>query len=115
VTTPTAYELGNVRKSLAAGYDLVVMVGIDEKRVTALEKAIGSTLSPEELERVRFLTADGLFHLVEQLDSRDATREETVRGYRVKVTHQVVDTTTKEQRMKMLAKVVADSFKKPKS
>jgi hypothetical protein len=114
VTTPATYEIGNVRKCLAAGYDFVVMVGTDQRRVAALEKAIAPDLATEELAKVRFLMADGLFALIERLDASDATREETVRGYRVKVSHQVVDQTTKEDRMKILAKVVADSLKPKK-
>jgi hypothetical protein len=114
VTTPTTYEIGNINKCLAAGYDLVAMIGTDQKRVTALEKAITSKLAASELDKVRFLTVDSLFQLIEQLDAKDATREETVRGYRVKVSHQVVDKTTKQERMKMLANIVADSLKRSK-
>lgn len=115
VTTPTAYEVGNVRKCLAAGYDFVAVIGTDQKRAARLEKAISPKLTADELAKVRFLTKDGLFELIEELDAKDNAREETVRGYRVKVTHQIVDKTTKEERTKLLAKIVADSLKKPKA
>lgn len=112
VTTPTAYEVGNVKKCLAAGYDFVALVAADEKRIAGLEKAITPQLAADEVVKLRFLTADQLFEFIEQLDATDATREQTVRGYRVKVSHQVVDKTTKEDRQKMLAKIVADSLKR---
>ena len=74
------------------------------------------TLTKSEQAKVRFFsTSDALFTFIEELDAKDANREETVRGYRVKVSHQIVDKTSKEDRAKMLAKIVADSQKRQKS
>ena len=114
ITTPAAYEIGNIKKSLAAGYGLVAMVSPDQKRVAGLEKIIVSKLAPDEIAKVLFVTPDMLFALIEELEAKDATHEQTVRGYRVKVSHQVVDQTTKADRLKMLAKVVAESLKRTK-
>jgi hypothetical protein len=43
-----------------------------------------------------------------ELNVKDANREETVRGYRVKVSHQVIDNTSKADRMKSRGRVVKD-------
>jgi len=61
------------------------MISTDMKRVAALERAIRPTLTDEDATRVHFLTPDGFFQLVEELDAKDANRDEMVHGYRVKV------------------------------
>ena len=115
ITTPNANEVENVRKSIAAGYDFVVIVSPDAKRIPGLERAIIPTLSKTDHAKVRFFsTPDALFSFIEELDAKEANREETVRGYRVKVSHQVIDETSKADRKKMLAKIVGESLKRTK-
>lgn len=115
VTTAAEHEVGNIKKCLAAGFDFVVLIAPDEKRLSALQKAVTPSLTAEDVQRVRFLVPDGLFQFIETLDAQDATRNETIRGYKVKVSHQVVDKTSKADRMKMLAKIMADSLKRTKT
>ena len=113
ITTPNANEVENVRKSITAGYDFVVIVSPDAKRIPGLERAIIPALSKTDHAKVRFFsTPDALFAFIEELDAKDANREETLHGYRVKVSHQVIDKTSKADRTKMLAKIVADSLKR---
>lgn len=115
ITTPNANEADNVRKSIAAGYDFVVIISPDSKRIAGLERAIVPTLTKSEQGQVRFFsTPDALFGFIEELDAKDANREQTVHGYRVKVSHQVIDKTSKADRTKILAKIVADSLKRNK-
>ncbi len=116
ITTPNANEIENVRKCIAAGYDFVALISPDAKRIAGLERAILPTLAAGEREKVRFFsTPDALFSFIEEFDAKDANREETVRGYRVKMSHQVVDKASKEDRTKMLAKIVAESLKRTKT
>jgi hypothetical protein len=116
ITTPNANEADNVRKCIDAGYDFIMIISPDAKRVAELELAIVPTLAKCEQAKVRFFsTPDALFTFVEDLDARDGNREETVRGYRVKVKHQVVDKTSKADRTKILAKIIGDSMARKKT
>jgi hypothetical protein len=116
ITTPNANEIENVRKCIAAGYDFVALICPDVKRIAGLERAVVPTLTETEQAKVRFFsTPDALFSFIEELDAKDASREKTSRGYRVKMSHQIIDNTSKEERTKMLAKIVAESLKRTKS
>jgi len=114
VTTPAEHEIGNIKKCLSADFEFVVLVVPDEKRLPGLRKAVGGVLSEAEAARVRFFTPDQLFAFVEELDAKDASKSETIRGYKVKVKHTVVDNASKADRKQMLAKIIGDSKKRKK-
>jgi hypothetical protein len=112
VTTFSEHETGNVRKCLDAGFDFIALITPEEKRLAAMKKVITATLTEKEAEKVRFVTPEALFAFIEELDAEDASRNTTVRGYKVKVNHRVVDKTSKADRMKTIAKVLGDSVKR---
>jgi hypothetical protein len=116
VTTPNVNEVENVRKCLTARYDFVAMLSTDSKRIASLERAITPKLTKVEQAKVRFFsTPDDLFTFVEELDAKDMAREQTVRGYRVRVRHQVVDKTSKAEKGQIIAKVVAGVLKRART
>jgi excisionase family DNA binding protein len=53
-TTKAEHEMQNIRKCLEAGYDYVVSVCSEDKRVAALKGEARKSFSPRELERIRF-------------------------------------------------------------
>ena len=103
-----------MRKCLDAGFTYVALVVPEQRRTASFEKTLRKVLSETEFARVRVVTPEGLFAFIEELDAKDATRSETIRGYKVKVSHHPVDQSTKEQRRAMLTKVVAESLKRKK-
>jgi Type IV secretion-system coupling protein DNA-binding domain len=113
ITTSTANEAENVRKCIDAGYNFVAMLSPDPKRLATLKDAILPALEQSAQAKVRFFSSpDTLFTFIEELDAKDATRHQTVRGYRVKVTHQVVNKASKAERSETIAKIVADVLKR---
>ncbi len=114
VTTPAENEIGNIKKCLSADFEFVVLIVPDEKHLPGLRKAVGGVLSETEAARVRYFTPDQLFAFVEELDAKDASKSETIRGYKVKVKHTVVDNASKADRKQMLAKIIGDSKKRKK-
>jgi hypothetical protein len=86
----------------------------DEKRIAGFKKALQPILPEAEFSKLRIVTPEDLFLFIEELDVKDATTSETVKGYKVKVTHKAVDEETKKQHQAMLSKIVADSLKRKK-
>lgn len=82
VTSTAAYEVGNVQKCLAAGFEHVFTVVSDARGRSKLETAIASAL-PEGT--VSVMTVDELFSQLEQLAELSAARSSAVRGYSVTV------------------------------
>jgi excisionase family DNA binding protein len=53
-TTKAEHEMQNIRKCLEAGYDYVVSVCAEDKRLQMLKAEAKKSFSPRELERIRF-------------------------------------------------------------
>jgi hypothetical protein len=114
MTSNVEQEVANIQKCLAAGFDFVVLVAPEEKRLKRLEEGIRTRIDKAHMETVKFLTVDGLFAFIETLDAQDVPPVKTVRGYKVKVTRTVVDKMSKADRMQRIAKVLGDSLSQPK-
>jgi hypothetical protein len=71
VTSPADYEVGNLRKCLAAGYRHVVSVSPDEPHLAAIRQVAERRLSQKEMDRVQWLTP---WQLVETLARQSQTR-----------------------------------------
>ncbi len=72
VTGPADYEVGNLRKCLAAGYQHVVSVSPDETHLAAIREVAGQRLSQREMDRVHWLTPWQLVQFVEAQDQAAA-------------------------------------------
>ena len=111
VTTSGEQELANVQKCLAAGYNEVIVISSDPKHLKSIEKFATTNLEAGYEDRVLFLNPESFIAHLDELDARSETREETVRGYTVKVTHAKVDAAEADQRRKAVAQVIAKSLK----
>lgn len=83
VTSKPQYELGNVQKCLAAGYDTVVLVSADDKTLKKAEKHITAKLDKAHLPKVNFFSPEDLFAFLGEIPN--SRTEEIVGGYKVKV------------------------------
>ena len=115
ITTPIEKEIGNVRKCIQAGFSYIAVVAPDEQRLAKVEKAMRAALLPDELSKTRFLTPESLFATLEASDAKEASKEQTVRGYKVKVNYQAVDDLAKADRSAAISKVIASASKKAPS
>lgn len=112
VTTSDEHELENIQKCLAAGYQMVVAISSDAKVVQKLKAAAESTLQAATLERVRFLQSDGFLAYLDEFVAAEATREETVRGYRVRVEYQSVTEADAKARKQVISQVLMQGTKR---
>ncbi len=112
VTTTVEHELGNVLKCLSAGYEQILVVAEEKKRVKALQDYISSQLEGGEVQKVSFLLpVEALSFLDEQTVEPEET---TVRGYKVKVSRSTKTAGDAEERKKAIAKVIGRSLVKKK-
>jgi len=66
------------------------------------------------IDRVQFLTAEELFAYIETLEAGQASKEETVHGYNVKVNYQPVDAEEKAQRKNAVSQVILKAMARMK-
>jgi hypothetical protein len=110
VTSTRDQELGNIEKCLAAGYDQVALVASEQRYLTTMRKLAAGHLEPEVVERVRFFLAEEFIGYLDELKGQQPT-EETVRGYKVKVTRRPIDPAEAEERKRAIAGVIARSLR----
>lgn len=114
ITTTVEHEVGNVQKCLAAGFEHVVLLASDRKVIAKANESIDATLAGPEREKVHVLTPEDFFEFVETLEAHAAGREETVRGYKVKVAYQQVPEGEQKSRKQAISKVIHEALKKLK-
>ena len=86
------------------------MISLDPKHLKRIEAFVQRHLETDYNDRVRFLNTEAVIAYLDQLEASSAAREETVRGYKVTVTHARVDTGEAGERRKAVAKVIARSL-----
>lgn len=110
VTSTPEHELASVRKNLAAGYSLVVVLSESEKGLQKLERCIAAALPLAQRDRVRFGHPDALFKSI--LADLPAPSENTqvVGAYRVRVKRSAESGAEDAARRRALSDVLAQSM-----
>jgi hypothetical protein len=111
ITTPTAHELGNVRKYLSAGFGQVVLVAADAKAQKRLEKALDKNIESDLRGRIVCITPDEIPILLDRAHPPAPTTA-TVAGYRVNVQFSNSRTDETRARRQALQSVIGRSLKR---
>lgn len=85
VTSPPEHELENILKCLSAGFDHVVSVAPEKRRLSRIRKLARSQLAQEQLTRIHFAPAESVLDVLATFEPPPTERVSTVRGYRVRV------------------------------
>jgi hypothetical protein len=85
VSSPVDKEILNLQKCLAAGFSFVAEISTEQRRLGAIRALAKKQLPAEEFARVAFVSPEELFELLPSLESPVKEKENTVRGYRVRV------------------------------
>ncbi len=114
VTTNVEHEVGNIQKCLAAGFENVVMISTEKKSLNKAKELASESLSEKDLDRIRFFTPEEFLSFLEELDAKAATKEHTVRGYKVEVKYRTVSEAEKKARKQAIAQTVVQALRRMK-
>ena len=114
VTTSVEHEIGNLQKCLAVGFEHVVLVSSEKKVLSSAKAAASAQLEAEQAKRLKFFSPEEFFSFLEEEDATAAGKEQTVRGYKVKVKYKAVNETEKKARKKVIAETVLQALRKMK-
>ncbi len=106
VTTTKEWEVHNIEKCLAAGYDVVVAIAKDAKNIRAMQQKIEQAINRARREKILVLDTDGLFLYLDEEIAKEATTEKRVKGYRVKVEYEVVSEKEMQAKRHGIAEVI---------
>jgi len=113
VSSTDVYEVGNIQKCLAAGYDSVLMVSPDRRTLQKISKRVSAMLDEETAAAVRFVLPEDLISLLDQPEE-ETPHEETVRGYRVKVQYKAIGPGEEAGRKQAISQVILRAMRRMK-
>ncbi len=114
VTTNPEHEASNIKKCIKAGYEVVIMCAQDRRHLEKIQTLIIPELPDTDRERVRFLLPEELFFFLEEEAAKDSGKVERVKGYKVKVKYQPLETNDKNRKREAVAQVILGAFKRLK-
>jgi hypothetical protein len=114
VSSPVDREVQNLQKCLAAGFSFVAEVSTEKRRLGAIKALAKKQLPTEEFTRLAFVSPEELFELLPSLESPVAERENTVRGYRVRVRLKPDEQAQQEERRGAVSAVIAKAIRRIK-
>lgn len=114
ISTGIEHEIGNIRKCLAAGFGHVALVLPEAKAIARARDAVAAALEKEDVKRVRVCTPEDFFAFADSLRAEGSGREETVRGYKVKVQYRAVGDAEEKARKAAISEVILGALKKLK-
>ena len=91
VTNAAEYEIKNIQKCLAAGFDPVVMISADRRHLEKIARRAADDLAASDLEKTLFLAPEEFHSWLENFDAGNSAPEETLKGYKVNVKLKSVD------------------------
>lgn len=112
VTSSPEQEMGNVAKCLTAGYESVVVVVAEQKRVSILTSTLSGTLTREEMDQVKVFTLTEALLYLDEIGAEKASSEAKVLGYKVKTNFKPVDEASKQQRKQTIANAISTAMKR---
>jgi hypothetical protein len=112
VTSTPEQELGNIQKCLAAGFETIIVVALDQKNLSRIRELASSNLDAQALFKVRFFAPEELFTFLEEVEAQSAGSERTVRGYKVKVKYRRLAEDDKQARRAAISNVILRALKR---
>lgn len=110
VSSSVEYEIGNVRKCLAAGYDRVLSI-VDGRALGKRRAEIERAFDAAELARVVVVRVDDLFEVLGQFEKPRVGAPSTVRGYTVRV-NAAADRSGATDRASTISKTVLSALRR---
>ena len=112
VTTSKEWEVHNIEKCIAAGYNPVIAISNDKRGIELMQQQVNETLDTNTRKKVFVMEPEQLFFYLDTETAKEATTEKRVKGYRVKVEYSASPQEETKQRRESVAKAVLNSLKK---
>jgi hypothetical protein len=110
-TSKDDWELHNVEKCLAAGYDIVVACSNETKVQSRMCQKIDEKFDTTIRSKILVLSPDSLFLLLDAEIAKEASSDVRVKGYRVKVDYDAVPEQEMNRKRDAIAKSIMDAPK----
>lgn len=113
VTTDSEHELGNIEKCLRAGYEKVILCSPEKRTLEKIRELVMVKLE-DGIEKVMFFEPEELLFYLESEAARELSKEERIKGYKVKVQYTPTLEREKVARREMVGQVILSAMKRLK-
>ncbi len=113
ITTPGEHEVQNVKKCLTAGYDKIVICSPDKRILKKVALLAGEGIDEADRKKVLYLQPDEIYSFLE-IESLGGSKEEKVKGYKVKVNYQPLKDADKSAKRAAVSQVIAKALQRIK-
>lgn len=114
VTTSQEWELHNIQKCLADGYNKVVSISNNKKVLDNIQRQVSQNLATDQQQKVLFFEPEEFFIYLDSEISRESVTETRMKGYRVKVEYDPVSDLESKSKQEQILKAISSSFRKKK-
>jgi hypothetical protein len=111
VTNTVDYELQNIQKCLASGFDKVAVISTDTKHLANIRIRVETVISKTQLAKVYFLEPDN-FHLFLESLNGQAKTENKIKGYKVNVGFKETPESEEASRRQTLFEIVSNVIRR---
>lgn len=112
ITTGSTWEVHNIEKCIAAGYDQVIVCCPDTKSRAKIASAIQTKFEKEVQEILQVLEPEDLLVFLERSALTPQSTETTYKGYRVKVDYEAMSAKDMEQKRGAVSKIIMEAMRK---
>jgi hypothetical protein len=114
VSSTSHYELKNIHKCLAAGFDQVIVLSSEKKALTKIKKLATEEFDAATRQRVFFFLPEEFVAFLDQTAKAHVSGESNVRGYKVKVKYKQPGSGEQAAQRAAIAKVILQAMRRLK-
>lgn len=114
MTTEVEWELHNIEKCLAAGYDFVIECSNDKRTLESIKRHIEKSVNKNNQSKVLVFEPEAFFQFLDEQIAKEASTETRMKGYRVKTEYGVLPDDVSIQKRENVLKAIASSIRKKK-
>ncbi|MGI8467000.1 MAG: type IV secretory system conjugative DNA transfer family protein [Pyrinomonadaceae bacterium] len=115
VTNTVDYELQNIQKCLASGFDKVVVISDEAKHLANIKKKVETIISTSQFSKVYFLEPENFHLFLEKLrtdSGHQTSRENKVKGYKVNISFKETKESDQEAKEQTIAEILKEAEKR---
>jgi hypothetical protein len=114
ITTDVEWEVHNIQKCVAAGYDIVVEICSDKKILEKIKQSTEKIITPAMQQIIFYFLPEEFYTFLNEQIAEEASTETRIKGYRVKVTYDAPSDIDMKKKTESVAKIVGASLRKKK-
>ena len=114
ISSTDEQELNNIQKCLAAGYEKVIVCSPEKKGLNRIQNLVSENISQTEQKKISYFQPEEMLLFLEEEAAAELTKEERVKGYKVKVQYQAASEEEKKAKREAVANVIIQAMKRMK-